>query len=327
MPPIPRIIITPGEPAGIGPDITIKLAQQSWPVELIVVGDPVLLETRAQQLGLPLTLNQCSFSQSAEKQLAGSLKIVPVSLNGPCQPGVLNLENASYVLRCLEIATDYCLEKIAAALVTGPVHKGILNQAGFNFSGHTEFLAQRCGVKDVIMTFVTKEMKVALATTHIPLANVPTAITTDKLVKLIILLHQELQHLFAIANPVILVCGINPHAGEMGHLGREEIDIIEPALAQLKALNINVDGPLPADTIFTEKYLKKADVILGMYHDQVLPVVKYAGFAHAVNVTLGLPIIRTSVDHGTALDVAGTLQADERSLMAALELAIYLERA
>ena len=319
-----RIVITPGEPAGIGPDITLKVAQKTWPAELVVIADPDLLTARAQQLKLPIKLIPFDIKNSPAQHTPGSLKIIPVKLNTNCIAGKLNGANAPYVLRCLELATDLCLQKKADALVTGPIHKGIMNDAGIAFSGHTEFLAQRCNASQSLMLFVTPTLKVALATTHIPLSSVSAAITREHLIRTVQLLQSELKKRFHLSQPSILVCGLNPHAGEMGHLGREEIDIIEPALNECRAQQINVIGPLPADTIFTEKYLKTADAILAMYHDQALPVVKFQGFGEAVNVTLGLPILRTSVDHGTALDVAGTAQADAGSLIAAIQLAIKL---
>ncbi len=320
----PRIVISPGEPAGIGPDITIKIAQQAWPAELIAVCDPELLRARAQTLGLPLKIIPGDFKKTASAHVPGTIKIIPVSLNAPCEIGKLNRTNSSYVIQCLEIATEHCLQQDTQALVTGPIHKGIINDAGISFSGHTEFLAQYCHASNVLMLFVTKNLKVALATTHIPLAAVSRSITTKNLITTLQLLHQELQSRFKITAPKILVCGLNPHAGESGYLGREEIEIIEPALKQLRTKNIHVIGPLPADTLFTEKYLKTADAVLAMYHDQALPVVKYMSFGHAVNVTLGLPIIRTSVDHGTALDIAGTDKVDAGSMEAAVRLAIEL---
>ncbi len=319
-----RILLTPGEPAGIGPDITLQIAQQPWPAELIVIADPKLLEARAKQLKLPLTLIPFNLEKSAEKNPAGTLKIIPVSLEAACQAGQLNPDNANYVLKCLTLASDYCLQNIASAVVTGPVHKGIINDANIFFRGHTEFFAERCQVKQPIMLFVTDETKVALVTTHLALADVPRAITQEKLKNVLRILHLELCNKFGLTKPRILVCGLNPHAGEQGHLGREEIDVIEPALNDLRLEKLNVIGPLPADTIFTEKNLSEADAVLAMYHDQALPVVKYMGFGHAVNVTLALPFIRTSVDHGTALDIAGTGQADAGSLAAALGLAIRL---
>jgi 4-hydroxythreonine-4-phosphate dehydrogenase len=320
----PRIIITPGEPTGIGPDITLHIAQQAWPAELICIADPDLLLARAAQLQLPLTLHATDFSKPSKTHQPGSLNIIPVKLTSAVTPGKPDKTNARYVLTCLEKATTYCLDKQAQALVTGPVNKSIINDAGIAFTGHTEFLAARCQITHPIMLFVTKQTRVALATTHVPLARVSEKITQEYLLTHLRILHNELKKLFHIKNPKILVCGLNPHAGENGHLGHEEIDVIQPALKQLQNENINVIGPLPADTLFTEKYLKTADAVLAMYHDQALPVVKYMSFGHAVNVTLGLPIIRTSVDHGTALDIAGTGQADSGSLAAALQLAIDL---
>lgn len=322
---LPRIIITPGEPAGIGPDIVLKIAQQPWNAELVVVADPDLLMQRAKQLGLPITLSSLDITKPAAANSIQELKIIPIKLNAPCIAGQLNPENAAYVMKSLTIATDYCLQHQADALVTGPIHKAIMNEAGISFSGHTEFLAERSACQSVIMLFVIDQLKVALATTHLPLADVPKKITVDLLVKQLRLLHQELKNRFHISHPHILVSGLNPHAGESGHLGLEEIEIISPALNILRAENIHLTGPLPADTLFTEKNLRLADAIFAMYHDQALPVVKYLGFDRAVNVTLGLPIIRTSVDHGTALDIAGTKAANEGSLKAAILLAISLQ--
>lgn len=321
---IPRILITTGEPAGIGPDIIAQIAERSFPAELIVVGDPDLLETRAKHLKKPLSLTPYHFKEPPKIHTPGTLTILPVELKVPAIPGTLNPANAPYVMACLELATEYCLEKMADALVTGPVHKAILNQAGFPFIGHTEFLAEFCEVEEVIMLFVVGEIKVALATTHIPLAKVPSAISKAHLNKIIRLLQRELKQRFKLVSPRILVAGLNPHAGEAGLLGHEEIDSIIPALLALRADNIEVLGPFPADTLFTKKRLAEGDVILGMYHDQVLPVIKHIGFDRAVNVTLGLPIIRTSVDHGTALDIAGTAAANPGSLTAAISLALKL---
>lgn len=316
-----RIILSAGEPAGIGPDIIIQIAQKAWPVDLIVVGDPDLFAERAQLLNLPLQLIPFDSRHSSIHQ-PSILKIIPIALNAPCQPGILNKENAGYVISCLQLAANYCLQKNANALVTGPIHKSLLNEAGIPFSGHTEFLAKLCGVEQALMLFVTSQMKVALATTHIPLAKVPKVITPALLTRSLHTLHDGLIEFFGHKNPTILVCGLNPHAGESGHLGSEEIEIIQPTLDTLRKEKMNLIGPLPADTIFTEKYLKKADAIFAMYHDQALPVVKFSGFHDAVNVTLGLPIIRTSVDHGTALDLAGSGLADSGSLFAAIQLAI-----
>ncbi len=324
MPSTSRILITPGEPAGIGPDIVVQAAQQRWPVELIAVGDPELLAARANRLGLPLNLIQWNSEDSIEASQPSSLKFIPVTLSTPSEPGYLNKKNASYVIECLKLATQYCLQNLAQALVTGPIQKSILNEAGIPFTGHTEFLAKFCGIDNVIMLFVAPGLRVALATTHLPLAKVSQTITKKLLIDKIRLLHKELKNRFSIRHPRILVCGLNPHAGENGHLGNEELEIISPALAELAKENINVSGPFPADTAFTHKNLQESDAVFAMYHDQALPVVKYAGFGQVVNVTLGLPIIRTSVDHGTALDIAGTQQADPSSLIHAIQLAIEL---
>lgn len=319
---LPRILITPGEPAGIGPDIVVQLAQQTWPAELIVATDPDMLQARAQQLHQPLRLFELSDIPSTHQP--GTLKIIPVKTSVPCEPGKLNPENASFVLECLTLATDFCLTHQADALVTGPVQKSVMNEAGIAFTGHTEFLATRCNTAEVLMLFVVNQLKVALVTTHLPLSQVAAAITEKKLHQMVTLLHRELIKRFGISQPHILVAGLNPHAGESGHLGREEIDIMEPALTALRKEHIHVTGPLPADTLFTKKYLENADAILAMYHDQALPIVKYLGFDSAVNVTLGLPIIRTSVDHGTALDIAGTQKANSGSMREAIKLAIRL---
>jgi len=319
-----RILVTPGEPAGIGPDIVIQIAQLPWPVELVAIADPDLLTQRAKQLGLPLRLITGDSGQGQESHQPGSLKIIPVKLNIPAEPGTLNAGNSEYVLRTLEIAADLCKKNMADAVVTGPVHKGIINQANIPFTGHTEFFAHFCQVQHTVMLFVVDQMKVALATTHIPLAKVPHAITKERLHLVLSILNSELQQKFHIKSPRMLVCGLNPHAGEGGYLGREEIDVIAPVLKELQEQNYIVDGPLPADTIFTPKNLEQADVVLAMYHDQALPVVKYAGFGHAVNVTLGLPFVRTSVDHGTAIGIAGTGAADAGSMKAAIELAIKI---
>ncbi|MES2218190.1 MAG: 4-hydroxythreonine-4-phosphate dehydrogenase PdxA [Pseudomonadota bacterium] len=321
---VPRILLTTGEPAGIGPDIVVQLAQQHFTAELCVVADPALLQARARMLGLPLTLVDADLTNPPLLHNPGELTLLPVSLNAPCTPGKLSTDNAPYVMQCLAMGADLTLKKKADALVTGPVHKSIINDAGIAFTGHTEFLADFCQARQVLMLFVVDCVKVALATTHIPLAQVPAAITAIVLREKLQLLHAELNNKFHLPEPKILVCGLNPHAGEAGHLGREEIDIIGPALAELRAANINVIGPLPADTIFTKQVLAGADAVFAMYHDQALPVVKYLGFDRAVNVTLGLPIIRTSVDHGTALRLAGTGQADPGSLVAAVRLAVSL---
>lgn len=314
-----RLAVTPGEPAGVGPELLIQLIQGGYPQELIAYADPDLLRERAQRIGLAL---RCREPAGAPRPLApGELAVMPLPLAAPAQPGILSPANAGYVLRCLDRAVADCQSGFCAALVTGPVHKGVINDAGIPFSGHTEYLAARTGTARVVMMLATAGLRVALATTHLPLAQVPAAINAPLLIEVIGILYHDLQRRFGIAQPRILVCGLNPHAGENGHLGREEIDVIIPALTHLRAQGMAIIGPLPADTLFTPKYLEHADAVLAMYHDQGLPVLKYRGFGQAVNITLGLPIIRTSVDHGTALDLAGSGQADIGSLATALDYA------
>lgn len=319
-----RVVITPGEPAGIGPDLTVQLAQQDWPVELVVCASPVLLQQRAAQLGLPLTLRAYQPGVAAQPQQAGTLTILPVDTAQPVTPGELCVANSDYVLTTLARACDGCLSGEFAALITGPVHKGVINDAGIAFTGHTEFFADRAGGHRVVMMLATEALRVALATTHLPLKEVSAAVTRECLHEVITILHHDLQQKFAIAEPHIYVCGLNPHAGESGHMGREEIDVIIPALNELRQQGIQLTGPLPADTLFQPKYLQHADAVLAMYHDQGLPVLKFQGFGRAVNITLGLPFIRTSVDHGTALELAGLGQAEPGSFITALNLAITM---
>ncbi|WP_165708207.1 4-hydroxythreonine-4-phosphate dehydrogenase PdxA [Pectobacterium polaris] len=320
----PRVVITPGEPAGIGPDLVIALAQQAWPVELVICADPDLLLSRALQLSMPLTLRDYQPCQPAQPQKAGSLTILPIAAPATIIPGDLTVANSAYVVETLARACDGCLNGEFAALITGPVHKGIINDAGIPFSGHTEFFADRSHCERVVMMLATEELRVALATTHLPLAAVSAAITRQSLHEVITILHHDLQTKFGIAQPQIYVCGLNPHAGEGGHMGREELDVINPALDELRQQGITLVGPLPADTLFQPKYLQHADAVLAMYHDQGLPVLKYQGFGRAVNITLGLPFIRTSVDHGTALELAATGSADPGSFITALNLAIKM---
>ncbi|APZ44121.1 4-hydroxythreonine-4-phosphate dehydrogenase PdxA [Acidihalobacter ferrooxydans] len=322
-----RLVITPGEPAGIGPDLLVQLAQQppAGAAPWIVVADPDLLAARARQLGLPLRLREYTADAAAPTAI-GELCVLPVAATAPVTAGQLDPANADYVLRTLTRAADGCLRGEFAALVTGPVHKGVINDAGIAFTGHTEFLAARCGNAHPVMLLAADALRVALATTHLPLAEVSRAITPARLERVLRILDHDLRTRFGLAQPRILVCGLNPHAGESGHLGREEIDIIEPTLKRLRAVGLHLTGPLPADTLFTPRHLEHADAVLAMYHDQGLPVLKYAGFGHAVNITLGLPIIRTSVDHGTALDLAGSGRAETGSLRAALDLAADLAR-
>ncbi|HWV13975.1 MAG TPA: 4-hydroxythreonine-4-phosphate dehydrogenase PdxA [Cellvibrio sp.] len=322
-----RIALTPGEPAGIGPDLVVTLAQEAQAHEIVAIADPQLLSSRAQMLGLPLKLRQLNPNDKPRPSPAGELAVLPVHLHSPAQAGVLNVNNARYILHTLDAAIEGCLGQQFAALVTGPVHKSVINDAGIAFSGHTEYLAEKTDTEKVVMMLATRGLRVALATTHLPLKDVAAAINETELTQVIGILHRDLQQQFGIAAPRILVCGLNPHAGEGGHLGREEIDIIEPVLQRLRKQGMNLIGPLPADTLFTAKYLDHADAVLAMYHDQGLPVLKYKGFGQAVNITLGLPIIRTSVDHGTALDLAATGKADLGSLRTALGYALDMVQA
>lgn len=304
----PRLALTAGEPAGIGPDLCVQLAQTLPDADITVIADRHLIEQRAQQLGLPL----------------GNLNIHHIPLAAPCEPGKLNAANSRYVLGTLTYAAQGCLKGEFDALVTAPVHKGIINDAGVPFTGHTEFLAELTGTRHVVMMLVGGGMRVALATIHLPLRQVPDAITRESLETTIRILHCDLVHRFGIPHPRIYVAGLNPHAGEGGHLGTEEIDTLIPVLEKLRREGLNLTGPLPADTMFSQHNLKHCDAFLAMYHDQGLAVLKHASFGEGVNVTLGMPIIRTSVDHGTALDLAGTGRADCGSLLAAIKLATTL---
>lgn len=319
-----QLAVTPGEPAGIGPDLLVQLVQDisSLPqeCELIAVADPDLLTQRARALGLPLTTSIWQPGSPA-KSANSHITVLPVALSAACTAGTLDTTNAAYVLQTLRSAAQACVDGKLDAMVTAPVHKGIINDAGIPFSGHTEFLAEFCHVDLTVMMLATSGLRVALATTHLPLRDVADAITAPLLRDIIRILHQDLVRKFGIAEPRIMVCGLNPHAGENGHLGREEIDIIEPVLHEMRRKGMQLSGPLPADTLFTDKYLSQCDAVLAMYHDQGLPVLKYKGFGRASNITLGLPIIRTSVDHGTALDLAATGKADGGSLLNAIETA------
>ncbi|MDP2486274.1 4-hydroxythreonine-4-phosphate dehydrogenase PdxA [Pseudoalteromonas marina] len=319
-----RIAITPGEPAGIGPDLLITLAQQAWDAQLVVLADAKLLKERAKLLGLTINLIEFDENAPAKATPAGSVYIYQVNLGDDVELGVLNDANGQYVLDTLRIASEKNMDGTFDAVVTGPVHKGIINKAGISFSGHTEYFAQQSNTADVVMLLATEGLRVALVTTHIPLAYVSRAITEDRLTKVATILEHDLRTKFGIEKPRILVCGLNPHAGEDGHLGREEIDTITPTLDILRSQGMNLIGPLPADTLFQDKYLSEADAVLAMYHDQGLPVLKYKGFGKSVNITLGLPFIRTSVDHGTALDLAGTGTADVGSFELAIREAIKL---
>lgn len=320
---IPRIALTSGEPAGIGINLCVQLAHYNLPYQLIVLADPELLVERAKLLNLPLIIETFNPQLEPTPQKAGYLTVLPVKLIEPVITGQLNIANSAYVLELLTIATQGCLSGLFDAMVTAPVHKAVINNAGFAFSGHTEFIAQITGGHPVMM-LATEGLRVALVTTHLPLIEISQAITKQTLRTVIELLHHDLKTRFHCLNPKIIVCGLNPHAGEDGHLGREEIDTINPVLNELRARGLDLIGVLPADTVFTPKYLATADAVLAMYHDQGLPVLKYKGFGNAVNITLGLPIIRTSVDHGTALDLAGTGKADIGSLLYALQTALEM---
>ncbi|MDQ7987592.1 4-hydroxythreonine-4-phosphate dehydrogenase PdxA [Pseudomonas sp. G34] len=322
MPDSLRFALTPGEPAGIGPDLCLLLARQQQAHALVCIASRALLQARAAQLGLAISLlDSGPGAWPRHPAPAGSLYVWDTPLGEPVVSGQLSKANAAYVLQTLTRATQGCLDGSFAGLVTAPVHKGIINEAGMAFSGHTEFLADLTATPQVVMMLATQGLRVALVTTHLPLKDVASAITVERLQRVTRILHADLRDKFGIAKPRILVCGLNPHAGEGGHLGREETEIIEPALQQLRAEGMQLIGPLPADTLFTPKHLEHCDAVLAMYHDQGLPVLKYKGFGAAVNVTLGLPIIRTSVDHGTALDLAGTGRIDCGSLQVALETA------
>lgn len=312
------LAITAGEPAGIGPDLVLLQAAAGGLSGCVVLADGAMLQQRAAMLGLSIRLRPAA---DAFVLKPGELALEQVALAQPVVAGRLNAANAGYVLQTLALAAEGCQSGRYAGLVTAPVHKGVINDAGIAFSGHTEFLAELTHTPLVVMMLVGGGLRVALATTHLPLKDLAAAITSDLLEQILRILHADLVRSFAIKQPRILVAGLNPHAGEGGHLGREEIEVIEPVLVKLRAEGMQLVGPLPADTLFTPNYLRQADAVLSMYHDQGLPVLKYASFGGGVNVTLGLPIIRTSVDHGTALELAGSGQVILGSLQAALELA------
>ena len=320
------IAVTPGEPAGIGPDIVIQYAQHAHDSPWVVIADTTLLQQRAHQLALPLHTHDFIPGESKTALPPQHIYIWHTPLAKPCQPGLLNSSNANYVLRCLQQAVTGCQNGHFQAVVTGPVHKANINDAGFPFSGHTEYLADLAGCHTVVMMLATPGLRVALATTHIPLSQVSKQITSARLKTVLTILHQDLQTRFGLASPRITVCGLNPHAGEAGHLGHEEIEIINPVLAQLRQRGFDLRGPLPADTAFIPSIMQTTDAYLAMYHDQGLPVLKHVGFGKAVNITLGLPFVRTSVDHGTALELAGTGRADSGSLGYAMETAQQMIR-
>lgn len=319
-----RIALTLGEPAGIGPDLAIQIAQHGHAHELIVIGDGDMLEQRAQALGLPLQLQNFEVSAAPTATPRNQLLLIDQPLAHACNPGTLDPRNAGAVLKTLDTAVELCCEQVVGAMVTAPIQKSMINDGGIAFSGHTEYLAALTETERVVMMLATAQMRVALATTHLPLAQVPGAISGELLQQVLTIVEHDLRTRFGCAQPRIAVLGLNPHAGESGHMGREEIDIIEPALNELRSRGMHLQGPLPADTAFNPKVLESCDAVLALYHDQGLPVLKYAGFGQAVNITLGLPIIRTSVDHGTALDLAGTGTADAGSLLAAIDYAVTM---
>ena len=320
-----RFALTPGEPAGIGPDLCLLLASQHQPHPLIAITSRDLLIERAAQLGVAVSLLPVDPGNWPEQPApAGSLYVWDTPLNATVTAGTLDKANAAFVLQTLTRAAQGCVSGDFAGMITAPVHKGVINEAGIPFSGHTEFLADLTHTEQVVMMLATRGLRVALVTTHLPLRQVSDAITPERLMRVTRILHADLKQKFGIARPRILVCGLNPHAGEGGHLGHEETDIIEPTLERLRSEGMDLRGPLPADTLFTPKYLEHCDAVLAMYHDQGLPVLKYKGFGAAVNITLGLPIIRTSVDHGTALDLAGSGKIDTGSLQVALETAYQM---
>lgn len=315
----PCLAVTCGEPAGVGPELVLKLARRNQVARIVAIGDQNLLTERAARLGLHIGVRHFEPGRVA---LPGVLDVLHIPLAVESHPGQLDPANGAHVLHMLDAAIGGCMEGRFDAMVTAPVHKGVINDAGVPFTGHTEYLAERTRTPHVVMMLAGGGLRVALASTHLPIKDVPAAITAESLTITLRILHADLRDKFGLAAPRILVAGLNPHAGESGHMGREEIDVIEPVLNALRAEGMNLIGPLPADTLFTPHQLERGDAVLAMYHDQGLPVLKHASFGGGVNITLGLPLIRTSVDHGTALDLAGTGQADSGSLHAAVDCAL-----
>lgn len=320
---LPRIALTSGEPAGIGPELCLAIARSAIAAEIVCLADRDLLAERARMLGWQIELRD--YEQN-ERQLhePNTLTVLHTPVAAPSKPGQLDKRNARYVLRLLDRAIEGALSGEFAAIVTAPVHKGVINDGGVAFTGHTEYLAEHTGSALPVMLLAAPGMRVALATTHLPLKDVSAALTVESLLATASIMDADLRKWWGIESPRIAVCGLNPHAGEGGYLGREEIDVIAPAIQLMRERGIQATGPLPADTAFVPQMLAQCDAVLAMYHDQGLPVIKHAGFESTVNITLGIPILRTSVDHGTALDLAGTGQADPRSLMAAIELATQI---
>ena len=321
---IPRIVITSGEPAGVGPDACVTLAQRDWEADLVVAGDADVLAGAAAALELPVNLERYDASRPMKPHRGGTLQVMHIPTGAPVVAGRLDVRNAAYVIEMLDRACDGCTNGEFAGMVTAPVQKSILMDAGYRFSGHTEYLAERTRAAMPVMLLINDQLRVALVTTHLALTDVPRAITRDRLRSTLRIVNMDLERHFSLQPPRIAVLGLNPHAGEAGHLGREELDIIEPVIKELQAEGLALQGPIPADTAFTPRFLKTVDVIVAMYHDQGLPVIKHVGFGNAVNMTLGLPILRTSVDHGTALSLARSGKAESGSLSAAVALAIDL---
>lgn len=320
----PRIAITAGEPAGVGPDIVITACKEGFPAELVIIASADLIRNRARQLQQDVKTIPFNPAQSPRPHVPGQINIIDIELPAECSPGKPDLRNAGYVLRTLETACRGCLDGRFDAMVTAPVHKGIINDAGFPFTGHTEYLGEICGTGLPVMMLADRSLRVALLTTHLPLSRVCQAVNPDRLENVIRIIHADLQRYFGLPEPRILVCGLNPHAGEEGHLGHEERDMIIPVLEKLRGEGLPLVGPVPADTAFTPDRLEQQDVVLAMYHDQGLPVLKARGFGEIVNITLGLPLIRTSVDHGTAFELAGSGKARCTSLITAIHTAITL---
>lgn len=320
----PTLVVTSGEPAGIGPDVVLHAAQASWPGSLVVIGDETLLQARSKMLGLETRFQRYNSAAARQPHQPGTVQLIHLPTASPVTAGCLDPLNAGYVLAQLELAVSMCRAGEADALVTAPVHKGVINDSGFRFTGHTEFLAEATQAEQVVMMLVSGSLRVALATTHLPLRQVSDAISFDGLSGIIKTVHEALITQFGVKQPRITVLGLNPHAGENGHLGREEIDIIQPACQALQKQGLTVRGPLPADSAFTEAERSNTDAYIAMYHDQGLPVLKALGFGDAANVTLGMPIIRTSVDHGTALSLAGSGKAGAAGMKTAIQTALEL---
>ena len=323
---LPRIILCAGEPAGIGPDIVIDVASRKFAAEVIVIADPDMLMQRAELLGKNVHLQDFKPAAAPARHRPGTLKLIPLAAPEYVTPGVPEPGNANYVLETISKAAQGCLAGIFQAMVTAPVNKAVINQSGIPFTGHTEFIAALCGDRQPVMMLLNDSLRVALVTTHLPLAQVPASLTRERLLQVINIVNTDLQQRMGIKNPRLLVCGLNPHAGEAGYLGMEEIEVILPVLETLRSAGMAVTGPVPADTAFTPDSLKHIDAVVTMYHDQGLPVLKARGFGEIVNVTLGLPLIRTSVDHGTALELAGSGRARSGSLQAAIRCAIDMTR-